>query len=143
MQTKATSREIWRTGDAWRRLECDLYVAGTATVLTRNGSVRLLDLRRHRQVRIPAEHHMLGDHQWHDLSGLEATPCGIHTTTSDGRWHITTRIHLLVAGLDADLAATIEGRAALTDDWSAPDHGPDRCVTPYCVHQGSVEPPPM
>jgi hypothetical protein len=43
---------------------------------------------------------MAGDHAWHDLRHLEATPCGIYTTTIDGRYHITTPIHLLVGGLE-------------------------------------------
>jgi hypothetical protein len=120
---------VWQSGDDWRVLSLELVSTGAVTVMSVNGTCRLLDLNSNRQCRIPTAHKMLGD-----LAGVIATPCGLVTSTGDpGGYHTTTPMRLAVTGLDPDLASSAAGRAALAAPWAAPRHGPDPCSTPYCA----------
>jgi hypothetical protein len=124
---------VWQVGDDWRPLSEELATADVVTVLSINGSCRLLDLAAGRQCRIPIAHRMMGDLTWQPLAGVIATPCGLITATGGpGGYHTTTRLRLVVAELEPDLAATPSGQAALAAPWTAPHHGPDPCSTPYC-----------
>lgn len=123
---------IWQTGDTWRGLTDDFVTAGVVSVLTENGTVRLVDFHQERQCRVPGTHAMAGDLMWQPLTSALATPCGLYTETSAGAWHCTTRISVAVTGAHAGLATGPLGQHALTHAWSAPEHADRRCITPYC-----------
>lgn len=122
---------LWQVGDRWRDLTEDLHQESQTTLLTYNGTVILFDAGK--QLRISSGHVMDGDERWRSLDTIGGTPCGIFTTMIDGSAHCTTRLRLMVRGLERDLANTDDGRAALSADWAAPGHDPTRCRwTPYC-----------
>lgn len=127
---------IWANGDNWESLTEQTVTAQQITIMSENGTVRLIDLTNERQCRIPTFHQMANDHHWQELATIDITPCGAMTFT--GRMfgeHWTTRIKLVAAGHHPDLATTPEGKTALAADWESPGHPDEPCVAAYCPHR--------
>lgn len=132
----SSTRVLWRSGATWRPLLDDLYrCEQPVAIVTINHTTRLLDLARHRQVRIPRTdgHRIIRDHHWHHLERIElATPCGIRTVGgSADDWHLTTPV-LLVAGINLDDPDALDDVFPTSCDWTAPGHPDHSCGALHC-----------
>jgi len=135
---------LWVRGEPWRELSDELR-ATLVTVVTANGSSRVLALAEGWQQRVPLidGHHMARDLRRQPLNEIVfASPCGVHTETGLGQgWHLTTPVLAVIAGEDLEWAATPEC-AALVEAAFADDRGDGRgddthpqhpCPVPYCT----------
>lgn len=141
LPTRIDPPVIWTDGDAWRPLTEEALDAGKVTVISLNGSARLLDLRpghlRHRRVPLEGGHTMAGDGDWRPLRTFQLSPCGFTLTMPEGRWAAGTPVRLVIAGLHphwtttAVGAATVDRILARTYD-ASPGHPDQPCGAAYC-----------
>jgi hypothetical protein len=130
---------IWQLGQEWRDLRAEVLGLGDAvTVVSRHGTARVLSPEGW-QLRVPLEggHRMHLDDARQPLATIDvATPCGVHTTDGQGRWHATTRLILVLRGAHPDWLRPGIGRdlleASLRGDWEAPGHPTQPCGAVYC-----------
>lgn len=126
---------VWRAGDAWRDLTADLHEP--VTIVSWNGTTHLLDATAgiQRRVALAGGHSMLDDAADRPLDRVAfASPCGVRLE-GGGRWNITSRLVVVLAGHHPDWAASADGQAFLgkhAEDPRAPGH-PDRaCPVHLC-----------
>ena len=129
---------IWRDGDAWRDLAGDVRAAGAATVVSLQGTTRLVDVAGDRQLRLarPGGHRMDFDGEWVPLGHWALTPCGLVISAS-WHWAAGSPVRLVLAGLVEDWPGTELGATVLEAvraglEPSAPGHPDLDCGAPYC-----------
>lgn len=130
---------LWADGDLYRVLTDDIVAAGTATLVSRRGTARLIDVTRGLHCRLPLEggNRLLFDQAWMSFTHLHVTPCG--ATLEDGRfWSKGTELRLVFAGLVTDWHTTEVGRAAIQAlidrQWpTSPGHPPEPCGALHCT----------
>lgn len=127
---------IWSNGDKWRSLTADITAAGgTITVLTENGTIRLINIDNGWQKRIPGpSREMRKDNITFDLSSFDATPCGMRTNSMDGSWHLTTPMLAVIKGEQVEFAQEIFVMMGKNNKVHyAPGHPSERCACAlYC-----------
>jgi hypothetical protein len=131
-------RIVWRNGDEWRNFTPELC-RGVHTIVTINGTSRILDIDNGTQRRVPLTdgHQMAGDGAVQSLGNVHAaSPCGVYTTTVSGAWHATTPVVAVLAGDHPAWASGPDGQALLAEvserGHLAPQHPVDSCDLPYC-----------
>lgn len=130
---------IWQAGDAWRELTKEVR-SMPVTVVTWNGTSRLIDLAAGWQQRIPlAGGNALSlDRDRQALTAVEfASPCGVRTSNLL-RWHVTSRVVAVLDGHHPMWAASDAGQALLTDSGAnpqAPGHPAAVCPVHLCVRR--------
>ena len=141
MAPESTDRPmiIWRDGDSWRDLSDEAVNAGQVTVVSENGTARLLDFNTGRQARIPLEggHRMSLDStpkdlRWRPLVFSQLTPCGLSLWKEMG-----SPVRLVLVGLHANWTVSSVGRDVVNAVMArrprtAPGHSPTRCRAAYC-----------
>ena len=129
---------LWQDGDPWRDLTEDVDAAGAVTVVSQNGTARLVDTAERLQLRLALEggHSMLGDAQWQPYRMLKLTPCGI-VIHGDSYWARGTPLRLVLVGVLPRWMDSPHGRAAVEAliarrRPSSPNHPAKPCGAAYC-----------
>lgn len=129
---------MWKTGDMWRDLDHEFScVSGAITVVTENGTSRVLHMGERWQMRVPLHgaHAMELDCVRQPLATIDvATSCGLVTTSRYG-WHATTPLIAVLVGAHGEWASSTEGAALIARQPSAPRHPARNCGAAYCVER--------
>lgn len=115
-----TKNPIWRPGDDWRILTDDVRDASEVSVLTRNGTVRLLDLPNRRQSRLPSGHQHGGGHSRTERLFMDAIWAMARSHLEGGG--ISPLTHSTTSAFFEQLSASTkpDDADALSPSWSAP-----------------------
>lgn len=142
MASMSGAEVIWRDSDRWRRLTAEAEAAGGVSVVSRSGTLRLIDYQRRRHARVPLEGgHIMGfDSQWLPLGSVELTPCGI-VLEERSYWARGTPVRLVLAGLVPAWIDAPAGRATVDAVLAgrpptSPGHPSEPCGAFYCSKRG-------
>jgi hypothetical protein len=136
---------IGRSGEQWRDLTDDVVQVGVVTVVSRSGTMRILDTARGRQVRraMLLGHTWPTDGEWTELGRWRLTPCGLVMIGPES-WALGTPLWLVAEGeqwgwwcaspFGEAVAAAIKSRS----EPFAPGHPANRCPALYCPRAPSL-----
>jgi hypothetical protein len=129
---------IWRSGEQWRDLTDDVVQVGVVTVVSRSGTMRILDTARGRQVRLAMlqAHRRPTDGEWTELGRWRLTPCGL-VMIGLTAWSLGTPLWLVAEGectnwCDTPLGAEVVVAIGSQAEPFAPGHPAKRCPAVYC-----------
>ena len=130
---------LWRHGDVWSDFT-DEFRSQVVTVVTENGTLRVLDIDEGWQQRVPlpGRHSLHLDGNRHELATVAfASPCGIHTTSSAHQWHVSTPVIAVVTGDHPRWTTTPAGLALLEAPGAQRQMArpPDVSVSGHVLHE--------